>query len=103
MKQYGKVELFFESIDPTGFGDRVRKTLNIYTENSTLPMIYVNVETSRQEQTYDDGVSWNLIGVTTEHTYDVYINKTIDDVLVLYKTNPSFDTVTWITNLSEFN
>lgn len=101
MKQYGKVNLNFETIEPSGFGETICKTLKIYADDSSLPIIYANLETKRHEQTYDGGESWGLVEVTTNHNYDVYIGKTVDEVVDLYKTNTSFDTVTWVETLTE--
>ena len=98
MMQYGQVKIEFQAVDDSGYGDYIEKIVNIYADGS---FTYVNVAQKVVKSSYDGGATWNLVEQSSKSNYLVYIGKTVDEVINLYKQHTLYDTVTWITPLAE--
>lgn len=86
----GKVKIFYELSNEYG-GQRREARVNLVQDGL---IIYANLEYCKEE--YFDGSTWYENSLITEHDYSVYIDKTIDEVIALYQTNMTGETITWL-------
>lgn len=93
----GKAKTNLVAVDDHGYGDKIEKIINVYVDGI---VIYANLEQKTIYMSTDSGATWDFIGQEGEHHFQVYIGKTIDEVIALYKEYAT-DIVTWIEPLAE--
>lgn len=101
MIKSGKFKITETYQDGTGFIDRFIRTVNVVTNNDCgLSLVYANQESELDEVSYDYGETWVTQSLTIEKNSKVYVEKTIDEVVNIYK-RASNSIVEWITPLTE--
>lgn len=86
------------------FGDMLERSnvvLNIVTnDNDGVAFVYVNKEQRIMEVSSDGGTSWEASMDEADTDYKVYVGKTIDNLVAMYKLH-SENTITWLAPLTE--
>lgn len=81
--------------------DRSTVILNIITNNNDgVAFAYVNKEQRLMEVSADDGSTWETSMNESETDYKVYVDKSIEDIVDMYKLH-SENTLTWLAPLTE--
>lgn len=81
--------------------ERSTITLNIVTnDNDGVSFSFVNKEHRLMEISFDEQTTWEEQSNESETDYKVYVDKTVDDIVDLYKLHTE-NTLVWLTPLTE--
>lgn len=80
--------------------ERSTVVLNIATNEEGISFVFINKEQSTMEASFDNGSTWETQMQGSETDYKVYINKTTDDIVNMYKLHTAY-TLEWLTPLTE--